>query len=1071
MKNNFLVKNIFVLILLVIISLIAYSTYTPGAFITGWDTLHPELSFSLNFKNLLFGVWRDNQGLGAVAGHSHIADLPRVVILWLFHFFISLSNLRFSYFMLCLFLGPLGVYFLVKYLFSKKPHASLIAFLSSLFYLLNLSTVQQFYVPFEMFTTQYAFLPWIALFTLQYLATSKKKFLILFSIITLLSTPQAYAAHLWYPFFGIYCLFLALFIYFKKTRQSLLHAFILVILTLTLNSFWLLPNLYFIKTSSAIPAQSKQNRLYSQEYRLRNREQGYLKDVALIRGFYFDWQVYDFSKEKQTPLMPEWTNHLKNPLISAIGYLTFTSSMIGLIFAFRKKEKIFISFLPFFVVPFIFLMNHTFPFSLAFDFLSSFSLSDEALRFVFTKFSIVILFSYVIYFSLFLHFIFSHISKKWIATFGVITTIAFCVYAWPLFQGHLVSDKMKLAIPQEYNAFWNFMNKQPDGVVLSLPLYNFTGWQYYDWGYQGAGFLWFNLKQPLMDRDFDRWSVANEEAFRELHYALYAKNYEAFSKDLQKFNIQYIVWDKHVISPSEKNRNQILYAREITDTLTSLKKMNALQPIGQFNKISVYKINLKKVQAAIKTIQTNITPAYQWTDSDAAYFQWGDYLTDTNSTSTDTVYYPFRNSTDAADRVKPEIVDLASDEKNITLKNFTQKISTYLHVPDYLQTESILLSDIYLEKHSGNEYVILFKPLLPDHLFTPLQFKTEILTNKNLLFFTFNGQSFSVNKSSLPENKLTLIGTGQIYLKLPNYFNGQPQMLEEADSEVNTDNLTEKIDFPVRKTVYDSKKILSLNPNKKVLSYDSKNNAVNFETKNETDGAYIPLDSLNHSLGYILVFNARTVAGLPLRICLKNNYSDICTLYDELSKTKNFKQDYFIIPPIDDSFGYGLSIDNISYGNYETKNQLRDVYVIPFPYTFASQLFYTTAPQTHEYSPKDSEYSYLKISPYLYEFNISESVKKSSLILYQSFHPGWKAYQLKGTDFFSVNFPFIDGKELKNHLLINNWANGWQLDQLSSGQKTIVVIFWPQYLEYLGFLLLILSFIAILLKRSYSQDG
>ncbi|MBI2051840.1 hypothetical protein HYT33_03715 [Candidatus Roizmanbacteria bacterium] len=227
-------KHAFPRILCAVVILIAFLTYKPGTFLSGWDTLHPEFDFPLNFKRLILGVWRGEQGLGAVAGHSHMADLPRVFILWASHFVVPLNTLRYLYLFLCLLLGPFGMYYLCVYLgknvilgrseattpesadsgqvprlrsgqarMTKKQTSFLVAFLTALFYLLNLSTLQQFYTPFEMFPTQYAFLPWIMLYSIKFLGEGGKKNLTLFALFTLFATPQAYAAHLWYAFFGV----------------------------------------------------------------------------------------------------------------------------------------------------------------------------------------------------------------------------------------------------------------------------------------------------------------------------------------------------------------------------------------------------------------------------------------------------------------------------------------------------------------------------------------------------------------------------------------------------------------------------------------------------------------------------------------------------------------------------------------------------------------------------------------------------------------------------------------------------------------------------------------------------
>mgnify|MGYP001577884606 CR=1 FL=1 len=93
-------------------------------------------------------------------------------------------------------------FFLEKVVFKSKEKkvAKAFSFAGGIFYLLNLGTLQNFYVPFEMFTTQYAALGWLLLFATRYLEERKRKDLLLFSMTTLLATPQAYAATLFYAY-------------------------------------------------------------------------------------------------------------------------------------------------------------------------------------------------------------------------------------------------------------------------------------------------------------------------------------------------------------------------------------------------------------------------------------------------------------------------------------------------------------------------------------------------------------------------------------------------------------------------------------------------------------------------------------------------------------------------------------------------------------------------------------------------------------------------------------------------------------------------------------------------------
>ncbi len=944
------------LILVGIVGLISCLNYTPGTYLSGWDTLQPELDFGLNFSRLFSGVWRPEQGLGAAAGHSHMADLPRVVILWLLHFILPLNMLRYAYVFLCLFVGPLGLYYLIKYLLKNKH----IAFLSALFYLFNLGTLQQFFVPFEMFTTQYAALPWIMLFSLQFLnapsikamggraeehltkagtpslseeergqapsqikssgiwTKNSKKSLFFFALVTLIATPQAYAAHLWYFFFGTYTLFILWYSFLHKIHLK--KALVLLLVTLAINSFWLLPNLYYIKTSGDIPRLSKQNRLYSQEYRLRNRENGYIQDVALLRGFYFNWTIYDFEKERFSPLMQGWRRHLENPGVLAIGYAMFTAVIVGLLSVLRKKKRAGLAFLPFFVIPFALLMNHTPPFSWIFDQLTRISLFEEAFRFVFTKFSIMLTFACAVFFAYSLEAIFKR--RRYIAPVVAIVTVALVIFAIPYFKGELVSPKMRIQIPREYFQMWEYMKAKPDGTVLSMNLYDFAGWGYYRFGYQGAGFVWFGLKQPILDRDFDRWSVSNEQAFREIQHAVYSRDTRAVRQALQKYNIRYLLRDQNIITARVKNQKQVVYEREIDRLLSELLARKVVKKSAEFGNISIYEVRVVQPAQLVQSL-SQVTPAYHFTPFDYAYELVGPYFTSSQKGS-NALHFPFRDITDEEDRAREEL--LTRLPKSSTSFNLQELYRTHRHI-----------KTLFLKKEDGR-------------------------------------------------------------------------------------------------------------------------NILTFATTNDQKGIYVDLSKLKHNLGYMLVIESRNKEGLPLRFCVKNLYSDLCGLYDEVGRQKEFKKDVYFIAPSGDALGYGLSIDNLSFGNYESVNDLASVALIPFPYGTLSGMY-------------------------------SGSAQKAPIALsYSSYHPGWKAYQIPnspssvktsaGKQFpISKLLPFLFGRELRDHVLVNNWANGWVLPKGSqltvdssrpnseqrtvNSEQSIVIVFWPQYLEYIGFFILVITFIMI----------
>ena len=1012
--------------------------YTPGTWLTGWDTLHPELDFELNFGRLLQGVWRPEQGLGALAGHSHMADLPRVIMLWFAHFVFAPDMLRYLYIFACFIIGPLGMYVLAQTIIpSAQKHRS-IAFLGALFYIFNLSTVQQFYAPFEMFPTQWAALPWTIYAAVSYIKSPssgwRNKYLGYFFIITLLSTPQAYAAHLWYPFVAVFGLSIALYSVFSKPHplrslnQSLAKPLILAAMLICVNGFWLFPNMYFIATASSVPKESRQNRLFSQEYRIRNRENGYLSDVALMRGFYLNWSAYDFEKGRFGTLMPAWSKHLNNPFVSAIGYGAFLLVCYGVVESIRQRNKLLMSHLPYFVVPLMFLLNRTPPFEQLFDTLLHLSLFEEASRFIFTKMSILQLMGYSLFFTFGLWRL--QAQKWYTSSLHLIIPLLLVVYAFPQLQGNLIGKQFRIQIPHQYGDFWTFMKEREDGRVLSLPLHTISGWQYYDWGYQGAGFLWFNLKQPLLDRDFDRWNVHNEQAFREFQYAVYSQRPDLFVQNLDKFSIRYVVWDQSVITADPKNRKQMLFERETSALVEKLVANGDLVQAGTFGTIELYTTRRQPPAQRIRALSSNVKPSYRWAWTDAAYSQLGDYIT-SDDLETPFVYtYPFRNITTASDRVSTAV---SIDPSMTTITLPKNRGDTYI-VPSISEHESIFYVNVEVQKASDTQLRYTFTPLVPGA--PQALFLADADFDRATLTSEINTSSFRTPMDEINTNRAIPLGQAALFTNRDNIINGQITTLTFEASSLNADSGL-VLSVPTQQTITPDQIVLQSSDRTAITVKQQEDSVVaSFTSQYVQNGSYIPMDELPHAVGYLMGITARNVEGIPIRICLKNYYSDTCDVYDELSKSDTFVTDYFFIPPTDDGQGYGLSLDNISFGKAATINEVRDIRIAAVPFEYLWRL--RTRQQTNTVNSS--------------AFFIDNS----------SYDAGWVAFATTNppptTPMGSVSL-WISGERLKDHVIVNNWQNGWKLpDQTTATEPiAVVLLYWPQYLQYLGFITLFLA--------------
>ncbi len=1048
MKIN-LKQLLYPCLLLLLTVVIAVINYQPDTFLSGWDTLHPEFNFPLNFKRLIFGVWRSDQGLGALAGHSHMADLPRVFILWLFHFFLPLSFLRYSYIFLCLLLGPIGLYFLISTIVSKKTrHPNLIAFISSLLYLFNLSTLQQFYVVFEMFPTQWALLPWILWATLNFLRHNKKFHLILFFVFTLFAAPQAYAAHLWYPFFGVYLLFLIIYSRFQKKASK--SALLLIAFTLLINSFWLLPNLYFIKNGSQFPKDNKSNRLYSQEFLLKNRETGTLKDAALIKGFYFNWNIYDFNSRSSPKLMPQWEHHLANTDIQLIGYAVFAASFFGLILAFKQKNKLLLTLSPFFIIPFALLANRTFPFNIIFDLFLKIPFLQEAFRFIFTKISILALIGLVIFFSNFLVYLFDKLKTfKLIYSLSGLVTFLLFIFSYPYFQGQLISPQIKIKYPTTYFQFWDTMSKLEPGKTLALPLHEISGWTYYNWGYQGSGHIWFGMPQSIFDRDSDRWEPKNEQAYREFSHAIYSNNPLLFKNAASKHKVRYLFWDQNIISTTKKNEDQITFKNEIAWLLERLENEKYISPVFNHEGLILYQTTQDNALVEIKTIDKHVEPPFQWSYYDPHY-NFGDYvslLPTDDATST----YPFRNILTATDRIDPDKLKISKSNHQWLLE-FTSP-PPKLNLPHPSEIGNIPAA-IYLQSFDPSTQTaqVRFEFPLPSQTIGSLNLVHTIKTIKNVLFVNFN--HFRLDSYLTGLNQETLLGFANIFNQYDNYS-------ANTFLDFNFENVPQNNPFfppfSVKATGIELSptEIFQHNPDSPGLILT--NNSLIYQTKKDTQGSLIPFPELSHRFGYIIGIKSRYRQGLPLRLCLKNTYTQVCSINDQLDKHKKSDWDHFLIPPTDPDVGYEIHLNALSFAGITSKTEVESIVLIPIAYSFMAHI---SSPSTSDTNlpitslAPDIIYQLPNLS--LVKLRSSETIPTNTYLgLNQSYNKAWHAFYLNN------GIPVF----LNDHVLINNWANGWKISKELPGQTDIYIFFWPQLLEFLGFVLLPLPLLYSLLRK------
>lgn len=751
-----------VFLLFIISVILCLRNYTPGTFLSGWDTLHPEFNFGLAFERAFFGVFRVEQGLGAVAGHSHMADLPRIIILYLAHFILPLSFLRYFYIFLNLVAGTLGMYLLLKKHFVKQKIPS---FLGALFYLLNIGTVQIFNVPFEMFTTLFATLPFIFYFAISYMgeAQHRSRNLLLFALLAILNTPSAYAATLWYIFFGSFFIYFLAFsiVNFNKDIKIFRRFLHLILVFLAVNFYWLLPNIYFILNHGAEVAHANVNRLFSDQAFLKNKEFGNIKDILLLKSFYFDWSVYKGNGAFTDLLLP-WINHLRDGPVVILGFLFSLSFIAG---AFVCLKKFRLKSLPLFsilLVSLFFLINDNLPVSPIYDFLQNhIPFFKEAFRFPDDKILNLYIFIVSIFFGFFSLLAIEFIQKIKIKIknkefiFAGATAILILYYMLPAFSGNFVNSFMRIDIPKDYFNLFSYLKNEPDSIrVANLPIQSPWGWVYYDWdqstpSYQGAGFLYFGIKQPLLDRDFDRWSPYNESYYREMSYAIYTQNAKLLVNVINKYKIGVVFLDGNVIDP--QNQKSILYLDEAKRLLT---QTGLVTDHRIFDKIDVFRLNNDESKISAINSNINVSPKTFTTYEDLAYENFGNYITG-NSDNLSKVYYPFRDLIDNQSKLHKNLFKIDNEKITLIPSSSVNNFST-----ENLSEEINLIPSDLIAKKEKDQLNLSIYPNTPvfDQTQSAGTLKTtiDIAGKKNVSISVNRNEFFSLG--SLPQNFPLAIG-------------------------------------------------------------------------------------------------------------------------------------------------------------------------------------------------------------------------------------------------------------------------------------------------------------------------
>ena len=1128
------------LLILVVATTIAWQNIIPGTHYAGWDNVLGELDLGRYARQVFFGAWVEHQSLGAPAAQGQLSEIPRLPILFLINLLFPTNLVRYVYIFGTYLIGGLSMYaYLRWYWFNQYTPKKLspllanwLAGLGGILYLLHVLTLQQFYISFEMFMAQFAFLP-VVLITIHKLfpvtpqptkiesvkqqiksllgrvtfpytqkptlSLEKKRILqhlLLFVGVQFLIAPSGHTPTVFY----LAVLFTQLYGFMmhipKGVIQAVRVAFFIGLLTFIANAYWIVPNLYYSAFNSHYVAESRNNRIFGPESLSAIKEASTWGNFFQGTHYLFTWKDYSFADKEFNFIFNEWQDHLQQPtvvvLLRLIGLITISGAVI---LATQKKSDtrnwaILLTYLG----CTLFIWVDLFPTKYFFDLLYKSESFLEAFRNPFTKLSIIYSFVSVILFTEFFRILFHKApvgftkNKKTfsISAIGIIlfTSIAIAYTAAPSFQGHFISEKLRVTFPDQYQELYAFMQTQdPTGRVLQLPQHSHAGWEYYDWqfmypgnGYQGMGFYFFGFPQSFLNRDSDRWVETSDFFYHELKYALDTRDPQQFTKILDKYSVDFIIIDETKIDPHFSIGYQVEH---------DLVQDAGLELVWQKDFLSVYQ-HTNNINQKGLLVPEDITLVNAHTDRvriDPVYKDVGNYFVNNipNGNSfqnpTQSITYPLAN----LNNPQPENIRFDEDQTHIfnTISEQTyQVIIPPIQDENYFTSTAISFNDVALAiqfpqitvKTDSHTHVL---PQLPNLYFTAEQLleNLEIDISKEsqlIVFFNDIGIVATHNELVLPTLELAIgeplaitvavvdslpvpDSTGRVSaaaLNLVSLTELQPkwqEITQQISFETTTSSIQASVIFPA--LTVDLAQNQSLN-----CSTPTQGSVERIELSDnesaENGYRYVATNYGVNCNGYSFEY-VSPAGSYIMRVAGQNEQGRGTKLFLNYLYPVTMPEDYLLR---ESEFDMPISVHQISQDvqsafhlNWETrsfgKTSINDIETIELravPLERISGIF--LVPITTQDLKQENTLSILQHSKLFDSVHTIQASCDQDICwfgLNQSHDIGWMAWSYEPGN-------VLASLEKVPHFRLNNWANGWQI---SSKDSHIVVIYVPEIIQ------------------------
>lgn len=772
-------------------------------------------------------------------------------------------------------------------------------------------------------------------------------------------------------------------------------------LVLGVNSFWLLPYMMTSVSNSQVIPQAKMNLLSNPEVILRNAEYGDLHSVVMMQGFSLSYE--DWHLDGPTGLqMPQWGDWWDIQSVVLIMWIVFGLAIIGIMKSVWKREwKIFAIGLVWVVA--LFNLGVRIP---VIDLVMTWVYANVPLygavfRFAFTKFSIV----YALTSTILMIYVLDGLVRKWGKTVTGMVVIGACLWiGCPVFSGNFLYKELRVNLPSEYQKLFKYFDNAEVGRVARLPAFDLWGWESNSWGYRGSGIAWQGVRSPMLLRSFDPWSPYNETFYNEFSTTLYGENIDKVAKVLNKYDVRYVLLDESVIAPGQGK--EIL---RIEETKKIAKELGWQQKF-QEGFLSVWEIPSTPV------LQYSSTPVSSFISAPSEYsFVEGD----TSKVREDVVFDQIGTYVN----VDWKTGKLENRNTNI-IYPFANLMREEVKGVEYGEDAINLIINY---KFSNSQILI---PGWKVGDIVRIQYKDGVPIPA---YYVSGQEGPKFLGKEKPEE-----GKDIIYAKVSEGKEWS-EYLKDQRFELQDSNL--KIEVPTLPRIYDfgtlgQGKLGNCDVLKRGVA--EKLGTIYIADSRGAACDYIEMTEIDPRMSYLMRFQGNNIEGRSLKYFLYNTGSMRNDMEYLLGKNK-YDQTFSLLSWQRDGY-YTLNIETRSFGQ-RAENLVQPIEVRWFPLTQIA-------------GAKIILNQKLSNSPVGNELQI-KSVKKNGTWLY--------TVKVEGSGLLKLSQGYDDGwvSPGLTHVKVDGWANGWIIPE--SGEATI--FYWPQLLEYLGFVILGTTIVIVIFRK------